>query len=219
MCFLTRMMTLDSSLDESQGDIDIEAPSKEAQILIGGRPAFYAIWRMHPEIAAVTKRSFKNRYKFLNYHHLKSICDKTTSLLDSITLELVTYNYVGHWTVREQCRARLELITRGKDALRVIADYAEDMLKLSQELLDFFHTKLPQLAVPKIHDYIKLITREDLGKFEQVTGLYDSLRDVFDCYCRPEELALSSPCSCRGEKCGCCGEPVACDLCDSVERK
>ena len=160
------MMTLDSSLDESQEDI--EPLSEEEQILIGGRPAFYAIWRMHPEIAAVTKRSFKNRYKFLNYHHLKSICDKTTSLLDSITLELVTYNYVGHWAVREQCRARLELITRGKNTLRVIADYAEDMLKLSQELLDFFHTKLPQLAVPKIHDYIKLITREDLGKHKSL---------------------------------------------------
>ena len=130
------MAALNLSVDEGAAKVKkgTDISGEELILLKGGRPAFFAIKRMDPELASSTPQSSEPEENI--YQHCKTVCSRLLRLLDSLTPELVTYSYMSHWADRQQCQWRLEILNRAKDKLRSTIIYAEEMFQVIEKVIN-----------------------------------------------------------------------------------
>ena len=126
-------MAVNLSLDATKVKKETDISGEELILLKGGRPAFFAIKRIDPELASTSPKSPEPEEHIYIYQHCKTVCSRLLRLLDSLTPELVTYSYMSHWADREQCQWRVEILNRAKDKLRSIIIYAEEMFQVIEQ--------------------------------------------------------------------------------------
>jgi len=206
-----------------------EKETEELILIKGGRPAFFAIKRMNPELASSPPQMSLEENM---YQNCKTASAALLRLLDSLTPELVTYNFMGHWADREQCRGRLEIINRAKDKLRSIIIHAEDMFNVIREVINSLQDNLPILVVDKITESMENILDEDSKKFLALSKTSEIVRQVFAYLCEccfvpipADQLSAGdmSPklyCDCHNHPpvCSSCGLKLSpCNLCTTVK--
>ena len=195
----------------------------------GGRPAFFAVKRMNPELASSAPQMSPEENM---YQNCKTASAALLRLLDSLTPELVTYNFMGHWADREQCRGRLKVINRAKDKLKSVIIHAENMCNLMMEVGNSLQDDLPILVVDKITESMHNILDEDFKKFQALSKTTEIVRQVFAYLCEccfvpiPADQLVAgdmSPkryCDCQNhpQVCSSCGLKLSpCNLCTTVK--
>ena len=208
---------------------EMEISSEELNLIKGGRPAFFAIKRMDPELASHNPRSpEENIYQFCN-----RVSAELMELLDSLTPELVTYTYMGHWADREQCRGRLEILNRAKAKLRSIIIHIEDTSRVIMEVINLLNGELPVLVLDKVTKFVDNILDDDFKKFLVLSKTSEIIRQVFTYLCEccfvpipTDQLSNADMlpklyCDCHtlpSSFCSTCGLPFApCSLCANVK--
>ena len=192
--------------------------TEELILIKGGRPAFFAIKRMNPELASPSAPQLS----------VKTASAELLRLLNSVTPELVTYNFMGHWADREQCRGRLKVINRAKDKLKSIMIHAENMCNLMMEVGNSLQDDLPILVVDKITESMHNILDEDFKKFQALSKTTEIVRQVFAYLCEccfvpipadqlsVEDMSPTKYCDCHNhpQVCSSCGLNLSpCSLC------
>ena len=100
------MMTNYLTVEKKDNEENMELSTDELDLLQGGRPALFAIRRLNPDIIDTsTEGPLDDSDPF---RECMSACGKLVDLLDSVTPELVTHNFMGHWADRDQCQVRLD---------------------------------------------------------------------------------------------------------------
>ena len=216
-------------VDEPSNKDEMEISSEELNLIKGGRPAFFAIKRMDPELASHNPRSpEENIYQFC-----QRVSSKLLELLDSLTPELVTYSYMGHWADREQCRGRLEILNRAKVKLRSVIIHIEDTFRVIREVISLLNGELPILVLDKITKCMDNILDDDFKKFQALHKTSEIIRQVFTYLCECCFVPIPSDqlsdadmlpkmyCDCHtlpSSFCSTCGLPLApCSLCANVK--
>ena len=216
-------------VDEPSNKDEMEISSEELNLIKGGRPAFFAIKRMDPELASHNPRSpEENIYQFC-----QRVSSKLLELLDSLTPELVTYSYMGHWADRDQCRGRLEILNRAKVKLRSVIIHIEDTFMVIREVISLLNGELPILVVDKVTKCMDNILDDDFKKFQALHKTSEIIRQVFTYLCECCFVPIPSDqlsdadmlpkmyCDCHtlpSSFCSTCGLPLApCSLCANVK--
>ena len=216
-------------VDEPSNKDEMEISSEELNLIKGGRPAFFAIKRMDPELASHNPRSpEENIYQFC-----QRVSSKLLELLDSLTPELVTYSYMGHWADRDQCRGRLEILNRAKVKLRSVIIHIEDTFRVIREVISLLNGELPILVVDKVTKCMDNILDDDFKKFQALSKTSEIIRQVFTYLCECCFVPIPSDqlsdadmlpkmyCDCHtlpSSFCSTCGLPLApCSLCANVK--
>lgn len=216
-------------VDEPSNKDEMEISSEELNLIKGGRPAFFAIKRMDPELASHNPRSpEENIYQFC-----QRVSSKLLELLDSLTPELVTYSYMGHWADREQCRGRLEILNRAKVKLRSVIIHIEDTFMVIREVISLLNGELPILVLDKVTKCMDNILDDDFKKFQALHKTSEIIRQVFTYLCECCFVPIPSDqlsdadmlpkmyCDCHtlpSSFCSTCGLPLApCSLCANVK--
>ena len=216
-------------VDEPSNKDEMEISSEELNLIKGGRPAFFAIKRMDPELASHNPRSpEENIYQFC-----QRVSSKLLELLDSLTPELVTYSYMGHWADRDQCRGRLEILNRAKVKLRSVIIHIEDTFMVIREVISLLNGELPILVLDKITKCVDNILDDDFKKFQALHKTSEIIRQVFTYLCECCFVPIPSDqlsdadmlpkmyCDCHtlpSSFCSTCGLPLApCSLCANVK--
>ena len=216
-------------VDEPSNKDEMEISSEELNLIKGGRPAFFAIKRMDPELASHNPRSpEENIYQFC-----QRVSSKLLELLDSLTPELVTYSYMGHWADREQCRGRLEILNRAKVKLRSVIIHIEDTFMVIREVISLLNGELPILVLDKVTKCMDNILDDDFKKFQALSKTSEIIRQVFTYLCECCFVPIPSDqlsdadmlpkmyCDCHtlpSSFCSTCGLPLApCSLCANVK--
>lgn len=216
-------------VDEPSNKDEMEISSEELNLIKGGRPAFFAIKRMDPELASHNPRSpEENIYQFC-----QRVSSKLLELLDSLTPELVTYSYMGHWADREQCRGRLEILNRAKVKLRSVIIHIEDTFRVIREVISLLNGELPILVLDKVTKCMDNILDDDFKKFQALHKTSEIIRQVFTYLCECCFVPIPSDqlsdadmlpkmyCDCHtlpSSFCSTCGLPLApCSLCANVK--
>ena len=216
-------------VDEPSNKDEMEISSEELNLIKGGRPAFFAIKRMDPELASHNPRSpEENIYQFC-----QRVSSKLLELLDSLTPELVTYSYMGHWADRNQCRGRLEILNRAKVKLRSVIIHIEDTFMVIREVISLLNGELPILVLDKVTKCMDNILDDDFKKFQALSKTSEIIRQVFTYLCECCFVPIPSDqlsdadmlpkmyCDCHtlpSSFCSTCGLPLApCSLCANVK--
>ena len=196
--------------------------TEELILIKGGRPAFFAIKRMNPELASPSAPQLS----------VKTASAELLRLLNSLTPELVTYNFMGHWADREQCQGRLEIINRAKDKIRSVIIHAEDMSDVIRDVINSLQDNLPILVVDKIIESMDKILEEDFKKFQALSKTSEIVRQVFAYLCEccfvpipadqlvAEDMSPKRYCDCQNhpQVCSSCGLKLSpCNLCTTVK--
>ena len=227
-------MAVNLSLDECATKVKKETDISRNELIFlkGGRPAFFAIKRMDPELASTAPKSPEPEEHIYIYQHCKTVCSRLLRLLDSLTPELVTYSYMSHWADREQCQWRLEILNRAKDKLRSTIIYAEEMFRVIEQVINSLLSKLPILVVDQIAGCMDDILNEDFQKFQAIKCSSEIVKRVFSYLCEccfvtiPEnqlsaqDLSPKLYCDCHNYStfCSICNLPnTPCSLCANVK--
>jgi len=211
--------------------METDISSDELILIKGGRPAFFAIKRMDPELVSSAPKSPENHQENI-YQHCKTVCARLLRLLDSVTPELVTYSYMSHWADRQQCQLRLEILNRAKDKVRSTIVHADEMFQVIEEVVNSLLGKLPILVVDKISGCMNDLLNEDFKKFQALKSSSEIVEKVFSYLCEccfvaipASELSAQdeSPkkyCDCHNFAtfCTSCNRPnTPCSLCANVK--
>ena len=226
------MAALNLSVDEGAAKVtkETDISGEELILLKGGRPAFFAIKRMDPELASSALQSPEPEKNI--YQHCKTVCSRLLRLLDSLTPELVTYSYMSHWADRQQCQWRLEILNRAKDKLRSAIIYAEEMFRVMEQVINSLLSKLPILVVDQIAGCMDDILNEDFQKFQAIKCSSEIVKRVFSYLCEccfvripgnqlsAQDLSPKLYCDCHNYStfCSICNLPnTPCSLCANVK--
>jgi len=211
-------------------EMETDISSDELILIKGGRPAFFAIKRMDPELATSAPKSPEPKDNI--YQNCKKVCVRLLTLLDSVTPELVTYSYMSHWADRQQCQLRLEILNRAKDKVRSTIVHADEMFQVIEQVVNSLLDKLPILVVDKITGCMDDILNEDFKKFQALKSSSEIVEKVFSYLCEccfvtipASELSAQdeSPkkyCDCHNFAtfCSSCNRPnTPCSLCANVK--
>lgn len=225
-------MSVNLRVDECATKVKMETDisSDELILIKGGRPAFFAIKRMDPELASSAPKSPEPEEN--TYQHCKTVSSRLLRLLDSVTPELVTYSYMSQWADRQQCQWRLEILNRAKDKVRSTIIHAEEMFQVIEQVVNSLLGKLPILVVDKIAVCMDDILTEDNKKFQALKSSSEIVERIFSYLCEccfvtipADQLSAQdeSPkryCDCHNYAtfCSSCNRPnTPCSLCANVK--
>ena len=210
------MMTNYLTVEKKDKEENMLLSTDELDLLQGGRPALFAIRRLHPDITDTSTEGPPDDSD--PFRECMSACGKLVDLLDSVTPELVTHNFMGHWADRDQCQVRLELLYRGKNKLRAMSSHVGEMHKVLEELHDSLLQQLPQLVVRKIFvDMVDIFDQGIHDKLMLVNVASKAVKAVLyylcDCCYRIIE-DLKSDTKSPGFYCGCVhNTTITCSTC------
>ena len=159
---MTNYLTVEKTDNEDNDNMQLS--TDELDLLQGGRPALFAIRRLNPDITDTNTEGPPDDSD--PFEQCMSACGKLVDLLDSVTPELVTHNFMGHWADRDQCQVRLELLNRGKDKLRAMSSHVGEVHRVLEELHDSLLQQLPQLVVRKI--FVDMVDIFDQGIYDKL---------------------------------------------------
>ena len=179
----------------------------------------FAIRRLNPDITETSNEELPDRDL---YEQCMSACAKLLDILDSVTPELVTYSFLGHWADRDQCQERLVLLNRGKDKFRAISNYAGEMQRVLEELHGSLLQQLPHLVVRKILVGMDDILDKDIkDKLNLVNVASETVKAVLCylcdcCYAIIEDFSLET--ESPSFYCGCVRTTITCSTCGLLIR-
>ena len=223
-------LNVDEPTSKRKGMMESEISNEELILIGGGRPAFFAVKRMDPELASSTSSSPEAGES--NYQQCKTLCNDLLRLLDSLTPELVTYSYMSQWADREVCLRRLETIVSAKEGLKSIISQAEEMFHVTGQVVHSLLGKLPVLVVDKVAEYMDEILDDYFRKFLVLHKTSELLKKVFVYLCEccfieipadqlsAQDMTPKKYCDCPNHftTCSICGLPNApCSLCATVK--